>query len=173
MSTYNEARVYVSTYAKYNNGNLRGEWVRLGEFTCENDFHDRCLEIHSDEKDPEIMLQDFENFPKKFYSESNISPEVFHFLALDERDREICEVYWEHIDKEAPKEDALEYFSGEYESETQDFVHEFVEEIGLLHDVPDTVKMYFDYDAYLRDLKIDSVYVVRLSYNKIMVFNRN
>ena len=56
---------------------------------------------------------------------------------------------------------------------TIDGIETFVEEIGLLHDVPDTVKMYFDYDAYLRDLKIDSVHVVHLSHNKILVFNQN
>jgi len=174
MVTYNTAaaKVYVSTYAKYNNGNLRGEWVNLSEFTCEEDFHARCLEIHSDEKDPELMFQDYEWFPKKYYYESSISPDVFPFLELDEREQEIVGAYWEHIDKEAPQDDALEYFVGEYEDESS-FVHDFVEEIGLLHDVPDTVKMYFDYDAYLRDLKIDSVHVVHLSHNKILVFNRN
>ena len=27
-----EARIYVGTYAKYNNGSLQGEWVELSDF---------------------------------------------------------------------------------------------------------------------------------------------
>ena len=28
-----EARVYVGTYAKYNNGDLTGDWVTLSDYT--------------------------------------------------------------------------------------------------------------------------------------------
>ena len=28
----NEARIYVGTYAKYNNSSLQGEWVELSDF---------------------------------------------------------------------------------------------------------------------------------------------
>ena len=38
----NEARIYVGTYAKYNNGSLRGEWVELSDFYDLDDFMERC-----------------------------------------------------------------------------------------------------------------------------------
>ena len=45
----NEARIYVGTYAKYNNGSLQGEWVELSEFYDWDEFMERCAEIHEDE----------------------------------------------------------------------------------------------------------------------------
>ena len=42
----NEARIYVGTYAKYNNGSLQGEWVELSEFYDWDEFMERCAEIH-------------------------------------------------------------------------------------------------------------------------------
>lgn len=52
----NSPRVYVGTYAKYNNGDLTGEWVELNDFSDKEDFIEHCYEIHSDEKTPELMF---------------------------------------------------------------------------------------------------------------------
>ena len=57
------ARVYVGTYHKYNEGNLSGKWVDLSDFSTYDDFLRYCREIHKDEKDPELMIQDCEGFP--------------------------------------------------------------------------------------------------------------
>ena len=35
----NEARIYVGTYAKYNNGSLQGEWVELSDRMIMYCFH--------------------------------------------------------------------------------------------------------------------------------------
>ena len=48
-----EARIYVGTYAKYNNGSLQGEWVELSDFYDLDGFMERCSEIHEDEEEPE------------------------------------------------------------------------------------------------------------------------
>ncbi|EIM7009667.1 antirestriction protein ArdA, partial [Salmonella enterica subsp. enterica serovar Infantis] len=44
---------------------------------------------------------------------------------------------------------------GEADSE-EAFAVEFVSDTGLLADVPETVALYFDYEAYARDLFLDS-----------------
>ena len=51
-----EARIYVGTYAKYNNGSLQGEWVELSDFYDLGDFMERCAEIHEDEEEPGYMF---------------------------------------------------------------------------------------------------------------------
>ena len=51
-----EARIYVGTYAKYNNGSLQGEWVELSDFYDLDGFMERCSEIHEDEEEPEYMF---------------------------------------------------------------------------------------------------------------------
>ena len=52
----NEARIYVGTYAKYNNGTLQGEWVSLSDFYDLDGFLEYCTEIHEDEEEPEYMF---------------------------------------------------------------------------------------------------------------------
>lgn len=58
-----EAKVYVGTYAKYNSGSIAGAWISLAE--CENygQFLSKCKDVHKDERDPEFMIQDTEDFP--------------------------------------------------------------------------------------------------------------
>ena len=56
-------RIYVGTYAKYNNGSIQGEWLDLDDYTDKSDFIQACLELHDDEEDPELMFQDWENIP--------------------------------------------------------------------------------------------------------------
>ena len=57
------AKVYVGTYAKYNNGNLKGAWLDLANYETYDDFLKACKELHKDESDPEYMIQDNEGFP--------------------------------------------------------------------------------------------------------------
>lgn len=74
-----EPSVYVGTYGKYNDGSLRGLWIDLSTFfgkpkrQADNDDYDEfinfCLAIHADEADPELMAQDYECFPRQWYSE--------------------------------------------------------------------------------------------------------
>ena len=52
-------KVYVGTYNKYNNGNIKGEWLDLSKFRDEEAFYAKCGEIHKDESDPEFMFQDY------------------------------------------------------------------------------------------------------------------
>ena len=44
-------------------------------------------------------------------------------------------------------------------SDMEDVAMEYVEETGLLHDVPDNLKYYFDYKAYGRDMDIEGTFI--------------
>lgn len=81
----NEARIYVGTYAKYNNGTLQGEWVNLSDFYDLDGFKEHCVEIHEDEEEPEYMFQDWENIPDSLIDESNLEENFFELR--DELDR--------------------------------------------------------------------------------------
>ena len=81
----NEVRIYVGTYAKYNNGSLQGEWVELSDFYDLDDFMERCAEIHEDEEEPEYMFQAWEEVPDGLIDEGHLE-ETF-FELRDELDR--------------------------------------------------------------------------------------
>ena len=80
------ASVYVGTYQKYNNGSIGGAWVDLTKFSNEEEFLDHCKVLHKDEEDPELMFQDFEEFPKAYYSESGLDSDLWEWLSLDDDD---------------------------------------------------------------------------------------
>ena len=83
----NAVAVYVGTYGKYNDGSIEGKWMYPADYDTLDDFIDACMELHSDEKDPELMFQDAENLPDSLYSESDFSEEAFDFAKwIDDND---------------------------------------------------------------------------------------
>lgn len=72
-----EAKVYVGTYAKYNNGSLSGAWLDLSDYSDKEEFYEACRELHKDEEDAEYMFQDWENVPEGLIDESWISENFF------------------------------------------------------------------------------------------------
>ena len=41
-----EAKVYVGTYVKYNNGSLSGAWLDLSDYSDKEEFYEACRELH-------------------------------------------------------------------------------------------------------------------------------
>jgi len=147
------ASVHVGTYNKYNNGSIKGAWVDLTKFSDHDSFIDHCKELHSDEIDPEFMYQDFENFPKEFYSESSIDPELWDFLNLDDDDKELLNAYHE-AGFDGDIEDARDAFAGQFDDDYS-FAWDMLENSGDLSLIPDHLQCYFDIEKFARDLMFD------------------
>jgi antirestriction protein len=141
------ARLYVGTYAAYNNGSIKGAWLDLEDYSDREAFLEACAELHKTERDPELMFQDYEGFPKAFYSESHVPAELWDWLELDEHDRELLDVYQDHADESGTIEQARDAYYGQYDSAT-DWAAEYLDECG---DIPEHLQGYIDYAAYARD----------------------
>jgi antirestriction protein len=131
MTTPTDARVYVGTYAKYNAGSIKGEWVNLDDYAGDREgFLAKCREIHADEADPELMFQDFEGFPREFYGESGLSPSLFEWLEMDEWDRELMARYQDATGTDdATLDQARDAYSGTYDSGA-DAARRMAEDLG-------------------------------------------
>lgn len=99
------------------------------------------------------MFQDFENFPKNYYSESSIKPELWDWLELNDDDRELLSVYQDEHDSDATIEQAREAFQGKYDSE-EDWARNFLDDTGQLESIPEDLRYYFDFEAYARDARL-------------------
>jgi antirestriction protein len=151
----NAPRVYVGTYGKYNSGSIAGKWLDLEDYADKDNFLKACAELHKGEHDPEFMFQDYEGIPEGMISESHVDEELWDWIGLDDDDRELLKVYKSlGISDDATIENARDAFYGKYKDE-EDFAYEYVESTGMLHDVPDSLKNYFDYEAFGRDLLMD------------------
>jgi len=121
------ARVYVGTYAKYNEGSIQGKWLNLEDYTGKEEFYEACKELHEDEIDPEFMFQDYEDVPSDMIGESFISDEVWAWLDMEEEDRAMLAAYRDNVGV-ATLEQAQEAFCGIYKSEA-DFAEEYTEDV--------------------------------------------
>lgn len=153
-----EARVYVGTYAKYNEGSIFGEWLTLSDYADKDEFYNACMELHNDEIDPEFMFQDYENIPNGLIGECWMSDSIFEVLealeAMDESRQEAFLIWCDNGHRklsEGDIDDLISDFDNDYIREykdEEDFAYEQVEQM----DLPEFAKTYFDYEAYARDL---------------------
>jgi antirestriction protein len=143
---YTNPRIYVGTYHKYNSGSIGGAWLDLEDYSTKAEFLDACRGVHADERDPELMHQDFEGFPRAFYSESFIHERLFEFVQLDESDRRIWAAYLESGgDPDNGFDAARDAYAGEADSPAN-FVEELAEETECVpKDLPNWIVI--DWDA--------------------------
>lgn len=162
MNDYKEGNpaVYVGTYSKYNDGNLFGMWVDLVKCGDYDTFMEVCHNLHADEEDPELMYQDYECFPKAWYSESGIDEDTFdkiiEYAELDEDDREAFEEFTDSFGNDS-FDSFKERYMGKWDSE-KDFAEHIVDECYNLDDMMGHLASYFDYEAFARDLFIEDYY---------------
>ena len=147
--------VYVGTYAKYNDGNLFGAWLDLSTFDDSDEFFEVCRDLHSDESDPEFMMQDYMCFPDNMYSESMNADDVqkiIDWAQLDADDREILAGYIEVTgNDDADIQTARDHYHGNYDDFT-DFAEQIMNDC---YNIPENLIYYIDYEKFARDLKYD------------------
>ena len=139
--------VYVGTYAKYNQGSIKGAWIKLEGHDAES-FRDACLELHSDESDPELMFQDFEGFPRAFYGESYLSPSLWDWIRCTEEEKELWTAYVEAFGysfNESSLSHAQDAFAGKFESEAE-FAKEVSSEQFDLNAIPSELLACIDWE---------------------------
>ncbi len=141
-----------AVYCGTNNGSINGLWIDLTTFADYDDFIDFCKAVHSDESDPELMFQDFEYFPREYYSESCMDRETFDKIQAyaDLCERYSREAVTEYIDCGFELEDFEDRYQGAYDSE-EDYAREIVDQCYDLEKMGN-LACYFDYSAFARDL---------------------
>ena len=165
MENLSEARIYVGTYAKYNEGSIFGKWMDLSDYSDSEEFYDACRELHNDEEDPELMFQDWEYIPSALIGESWLANNIFEIIEavsnLSETQQEAFGVWLNYTSRDIASEDIDDLISsfedeyqGEYKDE-EDFAYDIVEQC---YELPEFAKTYFDYEKFARDLFIGDYY---------------
>lgn len=148
--------VYVSSYHRYSCGNLDGMWVDLSLCADYDEFMQVCRLIVFDEEDPEFMFQDMQNWPDSWYDEGSLSEDTFEriqeFAELDEDEREAYEAFMDvRCDSDVTFEEFREAYCGKWDSE-QEFTENLIDELGILDEVPEHLRRFFDVSAYSDEL---------------------
>lgn len=155
-------KINVTNLKKYNEGALVGEWVSL---PCEG--LEKVLDKISNNGNDELFISDYETDINGL----KIS-EYEDILQLNEIVEEIEGMYEDeliafqaYLEQYANNmEQALEeVHQGNYRiyyncDNMEDVAYQAVNESGLLDGVPEELKVYFDYEAYGRDLDIEGTF---------------
>lgn len=156
-------KIFISNLKEYNNGKIIGEWVSL---PCEG--LEEVLNKISNNGNDELFISDYETD----ISNLKIS-EYDDIMQLNEIAEEIEEMredeliaFQAYLEQYANNmEQALEEVrQGNYRiyyncDNMEDVAYQVVNDCGLLDGVPEEVKIYFDYEAYGRDLDINRTFI--------------
>jgi antirestriction protein len=150
-------QVYVACLAAYNNGHLHGVWIDAAQDIDDlREAIQRVLDTSPIPDAEEWAIHDYNDMPN--LGEYPSLERVVQAAELVERySLEAVEAYISHKGEDADLDDFECNYRGEFKSE-EDFAIQHVEDIGLLKGVPEAVSMYFDYEAYARDIFINDFF---------------
>lgn len=155
-------KIYVGTYAKYNAGNLKGEWLNLSDYSDAEELFEAMRALHSDENNPEFMFQDREGDLAHMIDESMSESEFEDLYSfMDEAnashlDFEAIVAYSRHTGYELEEcvEKAEEAYVGEYASD-EDFAESIADVLGYLNENQSWPHNCINWDRAARELMYD------------------
>ena len=155
-------KIYVTNLKKYNEGALVGEWVSL---PCE-DIESVINKISNDGAD-ELFITDYES-----ELEGLEVGEYDNIETLDSIMQEVNNLtdseflaFQAYLLNGSNFDEALEEVrQGNYRiyydcDNMENVAYQVVNDCGLLDGVPETIKRYFDYEAYGRDIDIEGTFI--------------
>ena len=143
MTTINNttAKVFITDYRSYNEGKqfTAGEWYDLSEYDSADSLIEAVKEIYNncgeDSEDLELMITDFEGFPRELYSESfdsNLIDQAIKFAGMDEGQKEILTAFIDCFGGDFAQ--ALDKYEDAYQGEFKDdeeFAESMAESMGI------------------------------------------
>lgn len=166
-------KIYLTNLGKYNEGELLGEWVDLP--ATQEELEKVFQRIGINEEYEEYFITDYETDISGIEIGEYSNLEELNELAetleeLDENDTEIVEAMLSEgysledaIDK---KDDCMVYSDC---NDMEDVAREYIEETGLLNDIPENLQSYFDYEAFGRDMSYEGQYIFTKNGNCIQI----
>jgi len=166
-------RIYVGTYAKYNNGSIAGAWLDLETYSNRFAFYQACAVLHFDETDPELMFQDWEDIPDRFISESSLAEDIWpNWIELDDDTRALCRMAWDNVDDSMTVEQVNERYAGSFDNEA-DWAADYWDGTGMLEGIPEFARNYIDYESYARDRRLGGDVTFVREGGQVHVFTNN
>lgn len=171
-------KIYVACLASYNNGKLYGKWIDANQ-----DVDALQVEISALLKaSPELFAEewavhDYEGFGEIHLSEWPDLARVSALAGLLEEHGEAFSLWYcnqdsNNIDVDQLEDIFQEQNNGIFESK-EAFADYILESTGMLDALPEWAKMYFNYEAYARDLELSGDYSFIRHASQIYVFSNH
>jgi len=173
LSTIQEhPQIYVACLSSYTNGILYGAWIDATQLV--EDIWVEIKQLLDNSPIPgaeEFTVHDFQGFGSlhidEYESLKQIHEKAVFVVEHGHLGAELA-AYYGNLEE---AEEALEnHYMGVYSSELDYAIHLFDE--CYLHDIPESVQYYVDYDKFCRDIFIDSYFSIDID-GKTHVFARH
>lgn len=152
-------KLYIANLAEYNNGELVGKWIELPMNV--DDLKKEIAKILG--SDEEFAIHDYEApFNVNEYDNIYKINEYAERLSSINLDRNIIEKI---LSNSCNIEEGINVIENEkyilYDNceSMSDVAYEIVHELGYIHEIPESLRSYFDYEAFGRDLEIERTFL--------------
>ena len=166
-------RIYVACLAAYNNGPLHGAWIDADQSA--DAIRDEIRAMLASSPIPgaeEWAIHDYEDFGGIQLAEYEGIDRVAEIAALLVEYGEPFGAWADYYGNAVSAEEFRDAYRGEYESE-EAYAEWLVDDTGILAEVPETLRCYFDYGRFARDLFMSDMHSVRSGHGTVYVFERN
>ena len=165
--------IYVRSLAHYNAGHLIGKWFDAREDNLLSRVSSWIYSLdHYGAQCEEWAIHDYENFGEfeiKEYGDLNTIESVAKAIA----EHGCAVTAWLSYTgaDEFNEDDFLDSYRGEWSSELE-YAQSFFDEV-YLYDIPESVQIYVDYEAFTRDLFISDCWSAKAQGGNLYIFWRS
>lgn len=180
-NTTDTPRIYVACLASYNAGTLHGEWIDATDADTIREAIQAVLKRSPCPGAEEWAIHDYKGFGQLRLSEClnrNLKSSPYNLEDIDrvaelgaliDEHGEAFAAYANHVGVDYATEEGFEEaYCGEWDSE-EAYAENLFDEL-YLHEVPEYVQHYIDYEAFSRDLFINDYYSVDCPEGGVYVF---
>jgi antirestriction protein len=139
----------------------KGCWIDLMDIDGWESVEEKLLDLFPSAQIDEILCSDIEGIGKCFYASNCDGFSMDQWLEFKDSleathlDIEAIEDYIENIgSSDIDISNIEDCYYGQYD-DFDSFVYQFVDDCDILHGMDESLKCYFDYAAYGRDLSYD------------------
>lgn len=161
--------IYVASLSDYNAGRLVGDWIDCdGKDASElQEEIDNILAKSQEDIAEEWAIHDHEGFGQLIseYSSADTVAEIVEVLEGIDEPQALIE-YADHVGEDDIREAAQAFedrYHGQWDSERA-YAEEYVDSTGMLDEIPENLRHYFDYEAFTRDLFMDGYFMTGSGY---------
>jgi antirestriction protein len=160
-------KVYIADLAAYNEGKLVGEWIDLSDYNDGSEVMDEISNLlkkwskKAGEEREEYAVHDYENFASNLYSEymgeESFDKVIKAYKVSEEKGipADVIGTIMREYNPDDIEEWIDEHYEGQFDNDT-DLAYHYVDIVGGEENLDTkTLKQYFDYERFGRDLAYD------------------
>ena len=151
-------KIYIADLAAYNAGKLIGKWLDLNNFTDAEELKDAISDWLKERGIEEYAVHDYDDCPAedKFGEDPDLD-ELYMYHTLYEKYGDSFVAwfdlfYFRRLSCDTWEDRYQDALIGEYDT-WYDFAYDFLHETGVIDQIPEHLRDYFDYEAYGRDVE--------------------